>query len=61
MDLLEPSLLDEAIDVLFLWSSGEDISGLGMTFELLRSEPEHFIFLHFLPLPWTVCSRCFCC
>ena len=69
MDLVEldPLLL---IKALFLSPSGDkrDCSGLCMTFVLLQSEPEHFIFLHFLVFSSVRCSgfcisscfRCFC-
>lgn len=71
--LLEP--LNEPIEDLLLWASGVTTSdGFCMTFVLLQSEPEHFIFLHFLLLSsttatcscccfcfWFCCFCCFCC
>lgn len=60
MDLLleEASLLSPIEKkTLFLMCSSEDaISGLCMTLVLLQSEPEHFIFLHFLFDSSRVCS-----
>lgn len=52
MDLLEQSLLLLLLhadnEAFLLCTSGLVVSGFGMIFVLLQSEPEHFIFLLFL-------------